>query len=346
MTSGDGARLQISDLVVRYGDVLALDHVSLEVAQGELIALLGPSGCGKSTLLKTICGLLDVESGDICVDGCSIVKLPPHKRELSIIFQDLRLFPHMSVIENVEFPMEMRKVAKAERRKRALEVLESVQLGAFTERNVRELSGGQQQRVALARAIVTEPQVLLLDEPFSALDENLRQDMRLLLRELHAEKSMAIVFVTHDQQEALEMADRIAVIERGKILQFDTPEKVYNEPSCLDVALYFGGENHLAGSVEGGMFRCGAFSIPVEVADGPCEMVMRPESISLDTHGSGFIVEHVRYHGGSCEVELGCDRARLVTGVSKDVKLDVGAQVGIDIGRDGMLVFPMKESER
>lgn len=217
--------LTINNLTVHLDKNLILDKVHLDVRDGELVSLLGPSGCGKSTLLKSVAGLLDITEGEIYIDDQRIDGLAPHRRGAVVVFQDLRLFTNMNVVDNVAFSLRMQGMGKEERIEKAEHYLEKVQLAGMEKRKVSQLSGGQQQRVALARALAANPKVLLLDEPFSSLDEDLREDMRQLLTHLHKELGNTIVLVTHDRQEALQLSDRIVVMEKGGISHCATKEQ-------------------------------------------------------------------------------------------------------------------------
>ena len=234
-------KLEIRDLTVDLDDNRILNQVSLDVHAGEFLVLLGPSGCGKSTLLKTIAGILPESTGGITLDGRLINDLMPHKRGAVIVFQDMRLFPNMNAAANVAYPLRIKGVRKVERMRRAEEYLEAVQLCGLGDRRVSQLSGGQQQRVALARALAAEPKLLLLDEPFSSLDENLRGDMRRLVKDLHREFDMTSIMVTHDRQEALDMADRLAVMFDGQIVQIGEPSELIDDPADVRVRQYFEG---------------------------------------------------------------------------------------------------------
>ena len=245
-------KLEIQNLQVSLQNSPVLRCLSLSVQEGEFLSLLGPSGCGKSTLLKTVAGLLPMDEGRLLLDGQDISNLPTHKRGAVIVFQDIRLFPNMSVAENVAFPLKMQGVAKAERLRRAEELLECVRLGGLGKRRASQLSGGQQQRVALARALASQPRLLLLDEPFSSLDENLRADMRSLVLELHRQFGMTTLMVTHDREEALSMSDRVAVMLHGQIEQVAAPRDILAAPATPAVADYFGGGMYLSASVRNG----------------------------------------------------------------------------------------------
>ncbi|MBR3974190.1 MAG: ABC transporter ATP-binding protein [Oscillospiraceae bacterium] len=291
-------KLEIKNLSAGYDTGAVLKNLSIHVAEGEFLSLLGPSGCGKTTLMKTIAGILPAQSGTVSLDGRDITNLPIHKRSTVIVFQDMRLFPHQSVAENVAFPLKMLGVSKSERLKKAEELLEKVQMAGFGSRKPSELSGGQQQRIALARALAAEPKLLLLDEPFSALDENLREDMRNLVLQLRQEFQMTVILVTHDREEALSMSDRVALMFEGQIAQIGTPMEVYHTPACRRVADYFGDCVYWPGHVCNGQFIGSGISCPVQVPDGDYEMMLRPDSLNLDDSGSYRLsVDNVSFRG-------------------------------------------------
>lgn len=260
--------LSIENLKVVLQKKEILHGVNLNIQEGEFISLLGASGCGKTTLLKSIAGLLEIEKGEIKIRGKSILAIPPEKRGTVIVFQDLRLFPHMTVEKNIMFPMELRKVPKEERRKTVKRLLEAVQLEGFEKRKIREMSGGQMQRVALARALAADPTVLLLDEPFSGLDEKLRGEMGGIVKKLHEEWKITTILVTHDIREALQMSDRIAWMDSGNILQYDTPQNMMEHPANEKVKEYFGRMNYVEGIVKDGRFKSSFFEAEVNLPDG------------------------------------------------------------------------------
>ena len=233
-------KLEINDLTVDINNTRILEHITLGLEEREFLVLLGPSGCGKSTLLKSIAGINPVTEGTIMLDGNVLNDVPAHKRGTVILFQDIRLFPNMSVGENVTYALKVKGMKKNERKKKAAELLGFVQLDGFEDRIPSTLSGGQMQRVALARALAAEPKLLLLDEPFSSLDENLREDMRRLVKDIHREFGMTTVMVTHDREEAFSMADRLAVMFEGHIVQTGPAESVLSDPSDERVKRYFG----------------------------------------------------------------------------------------------------------
>ena len=291
-------KLEIQNLTAGYDNDVVLKDLSLSMKEGEFLSLLGPSGCGKSTLMKSIAGILQPTGGKIFLDGQDITALPIHKRGTTVVFQDMRLFPHKSVAENVAFPLKMQGIPKAERIARAEALLEKVQLPGYGSRRPSELSGGQQQRVALARALAAQPKLLLLDEPFSALDENLREDMRSLVLQLKDEFKMTVILVTHDREEALSMSDRVALLFDGTLHQVGSPREVYRHPADRQVADYFGNCVYIPGRVTDGNFAGGGISCPISVPDGFYQMMLRPDSLDTDTQGDySLIVEDVSFRG-------------------------------------------------
>ncbi|WP_454630007.1 ABC transporter ATP-binding protein [Bradyrhizobium cenepequi] len=301
--------LDIRGLRRAFGGVGALETIDLTVAEGEFLALLGPSGCGKTTLLRCIAGLLDPTSGDILVDGRSIVRTPVHRRGLGMVFQSYALFPHMNVIDNIRFGLKMHRVAKDEADRRVADAMDLVQLKGYEQRFPAQLSGGQQQRVALARALVTSPSVLLLDEPFGALDAKLRQSMQIELRRLQRRLKMTMIFVTHDQAEALSMADRIAVMRAGRVEQLDAPARIYDAPATAFVADFIGQMNRLGGRIVGRSDGYALLAVPdlqmhLKARDNPALAIgdealamIRPERVQFGQAG---------------------DRDRMLAGVTSD----------------------------
>jgi putative spermidine/putrescine transport system ATP-binding protein len=246
-----GRRLEMAALYKRYGAVPALDDVSLDVAAGEFVTLLGPSGSGKTTLLMAVAGFTPPDSGSIKVDGSDITAMPPERREFGMVFQGYALFPHLSVAENIAFPLVMRRTAKSEIDRRVAEAIDLVQLAAHRDKLPRQLSGGQQQRTALARALVFRPGVLLLDEPLSALDKALREELQWEMKALHRRVGVTFLNVTHDQQEALALSDRVVVMRAGRIVQVGQPRTLYEAPRTRFVASFLGGSTFIEGTVCG-----------------------------------------------------------------------------------------------
>lgn len=241
--------VELASVTKRFGDVTAVDNTSLQLYDGEFFSLLGPSGCGKTTILRMLAGFEYPTSGSITIHGREMGHTPPYKRPVNTVFQSYALFPHMTVEQNVAFGLEMKNVPKAEIKTRVVEALEMVRLGEYGNRKPRQLSGGQQQRVALARALVNQPEVLLLDEPLAALDEKLRKEMQLELKGLQERLGITFLFVTHDQEEALTMSDRIGVMNRGHILQIGNPIEIYERPTSRFVADFIGETNFVSGTV-------------------------------------------------------------------------------------------------
>ena len=298
-------KLKIENLSSGYDGEVVLKDLSLEVAEGEFLSLLGPSGCGKSTLMKTVSGILPARCGRIWLDGSDITDLPVHKRGTVVVFQDMRLFPHKSVAENVAFPLKMQGIPKGERLKTAAQLLEKVRMGGFENRRPGELSGGQQQRVALARALAARPKLLLLDEPFSALDENLREDMRHLVLQLQKEFHMTVILVTHDREEALSMSDRVALLFDGQLCQVGTPRQVYDRPQSRQVADYFGNCVYIPGSVTRGSFTAPGISCAAGVPDGDWLLMVRPDCLQPDIPGDyGLRVEEISFRGSDTLVSF------------------------------------------
>lgn len=295
------ALIEIRNLTKAFGAVKAVDGVDLDINSGEFITLLGPSGSGKTTVLRMIAGFEDPDSGTIKLNGQDITHLPPYDRDVNTVFQDYALFPHMDVITNIEYGLRVKKVPKEERREKALKALEQVRLAGYENRKPSQLSGGQRQRVALARALVNRPSVLLLDEPLGALDLKLRQQMQIELKELQREVGITFIFVTHDQEEALTMSDRIAVFDKGKIQQLDKPAAIYERPKNEFVAGFVGVSNLISGTAaEKLLGKKGTFTV-------------RPEKIRIEGKGAAGVVREVEYLGPTTRFLVDLDAgARLV----------------------------------
>jgi ABC-type Fe3+/spermidine/putrescine transport system ATPase subunit len=278
-------RVLLSSLTKAYAGTPApaLDRLTLDVPSGELTALLGPSGCGKTTTMKMIAGLLEPTSGDIAFDGSSILQHKPENRGVVMVFQNSLLFPYMTVADNVGFGLRMRKVPKTEIAARVAEMLSFVKLPDLGGRRPSELSGGQQQRVALARALIVRPKVLLLDEPLSSLDAHLRIEMRDLIRGIQKNLGITMIFVTHDQEEAVVLADRVALILNGRLRQYDVPDAFYRRPADAEVAAFFGGRNIVAGVAQSGVFDgpLGPLSLPEQMRTGCGLLTFRPEAVRI-----------------------------------------------------------------
>ena len=289
MTERAGVEVRLEALERRYGGVTALDGLTLTLGPGELVALLGPSGCGKTTALRLVAGLEEADGGRVVIGGEDVTGLPANKRNVGMVFQAYSLFPHMVAWENVAFGLQMRKLGVAERKQRALEMLDLVGLAKFANRYANQLSGGQQQRVALARALAIRPQVLLLDEPLSALDAKVRSRLRDEIRRVQLEVGITTLFVTHDQEEALAIADRVGVMQAGHLEQLGSPTEIYSRPATPFVAEFVGLTNRLPGEVKGGAVEVRGTRLPLVQPDapqGPAIALVRPEAVSLATDGA------------------------------------------------------------
>lgn len=306
------ADLSVETLTKRFGDVVALDGVSLDIASGELLTILGPSGSGKTTLLKVVAGFERPDAGRVRVDGVDITALPPARRDIGMVFQNYALFPHLTVARNVAFPLEMRNVARSEIDRRVGEALTLVELTGYDLRLPRQLSGGQQQRVALARAIVFSPRLLLLDEPFGALDRKLRETMQLEVRRLQRRLGLTTIFITHDQEEALVLSDRIAVMNKGAIQQVAGTTEIYERPANDFVADFVGESNIFHGTVseagvvalDGGRRLKVASGLPSGRKVG---VLMRPERFGKGANEFAGVVKEAVYLGSSYKLRLACD---------------------------------------
>ncbi len=289
-----GAGIDLRGVVKRYGQLVALRGLDLQIRDGEFFCLLGPSGCGKTTTLNLIGGFVAASEGEIWIRGERIDQLPPHKRPVNTVFQSYALFPHMNVRENVRFGLKMDRVARAESTPRVDEALGLVGLEDFGDRMPAQLSGGQQQRVAVARALVKRPAVLLLDEPLGALDLKLRQRLQIELAQIHRDVGTTFVYVTHDQEEAMSMADRIAVMSDGRIEQLGTPEEVYRRPASRFVADFIGDSNFFDATVDGDVANLPDGSkVPCGGGSGRVTLMVRPEAIRFEEHGAGSLDGHV-----------------------------------------------------
>ena len=314
--------ISIRDVTKTYGKVYALKTIDLEIKSGEFMTLLGPSGSGKTTLLMVLAGFTRPDCGSIKFGDNEIIRMPPHRRNVGMVFQNYALFPHMSVSHNVGFPLKLRKVDKVNMALRIEQALELVELSGFGDRHIDQLSGGQKQRVALARAIVFEPRILLMDEPLSALDKKLREHMQIELRKLHEKLGMTTVYVTHDQREALTMSDRIAVINHGELMQLDTPESIYNHPKNKFIADFIGESTFLDVSVDSGEVFYAKQKLKVDQTiddQKSYQLMIRPERLQILTNSqqssANLIngnVEDIVYQGDSMLVTVRVDGQNLI----------------------------------
>lgn len=335
--------LKLENIKVNMGGNEILHNINLSMNKGEFISLLGPSGCGKSTLLKSIAGLNDLQEGKVILFGNEIQNIPPEKRGTVIVFQDLRLFPHLSVEKNIAFAMNLNKVNKKKQKEVVKKLLKDVQLEGFENRKIKELSGGQMQRVALARALAANPNILLLDEPFSGLDEKLRIEMGQLVKKLQRENNMTMILVTHDKNEALQLSDRIALMMHGDIVQYDTSYNIYTSPSSKEVANYFGKNNYFIGTVENKIFKSDYFEVKCDKNDGNYEAMIRPASIIIDNNKSDFQIEEITYLGDFVEITLKKDEKEILVKSSADILskdcFKIGNKVGIIIKEEEITYF-------
>jgi len=287
--------LSVRNIAKSFGRNLVLRDVSLEIAEGEFLTILGESGSGKTTLLRIIAGFESATSGELWMGNERLDQQPPYRRRVNTVFQNYALFPHLTVEQNVAYGLRVAKRPDAEIKERVADALEKVQMTAHARKKPSKISGGQQQRVALARALVNRPRLLLLDEPLSALDANLRRQMQVELKSLQREVGIAFVFVTHDQEEAMVMSDRIALLRSGELEQVASPREIYSQPATAYVAQFIGHTNLLKADVRGGVVHCGEISWPASLPDGPVLFSLRPESIRLETSTSSE--SHVRVPG-------------------------------------------------
>jgi spermidine/putrescine ABC transporter ATP-binding subunit len=361
IATDENVAVRFNAVTKRFGEVTALNDVSLAIKQGEFMTLLGPSGCGKTTLLNLVAGFLGPDSGEILIASDRMNDVPTYKREIGMMFQNYALFPHMSVASNVAYGLKVRHVPKRERDRRVEQALALVRLTGFEDRTPRQLSGGQQQRVALARALVINPAVLLLDEPFSALDKNLRVSMQVELREIQRKLNVTTIFVTHDQSEALSLSDRMAVMSEGRIRQLGTPAEIYRRPCDRFVASFVGDTNVLRGRLDGcegalAVIAIGAARVKVPrgplmdaAAAAPVDLFVRPEHLRITEATeacatSGTVVAHV-YQGGHVDIYLECadsSHDRLLvrsSGHEAMTRWPVGSQIGISIATDEGAAF-------
>jgi putative spermidine/putrescine transport system ATP-binding protein len=350
------ARLEIDRVSKRYGEVYAVRDVSLEVADGEFVVLLGPSGCGKTTTLRVVAGFAEPTHGAVRLGGRDITELPPWKRNAGLVFQSYALFPHLTVAQNVAFGLEMRKVGTAEIASRVADALRLVRLEHLAERLPRQLSGGQQQRVALARALVFRPDVLLLDEPLSNLDAKLRQEVRVETRELQRKLGITTVMVTHDQEEALTMADRLVVMHEGTVKQVGTQQDLYERPTDRFVAGFVGRSTFIDGEVEapGRFLSAGGLRLGCTAdAVGPATLALRPERILIAaTPQAGMdnslpgVVEFVSYLGATVDMHVRISPAeRVVVQIPNragSLVPKVGEEVNVAWPAGNAIVFPGK----
>jgi spermidine/putrescine ABC transporter ATP-binding subunit len=354
--------VNLEGVTKRFGDVTALHEAWLAIRRGELMTLLGPSGCGKTTLLNLVAGFLLPDAGEVTIDGQRVTNVPTYKREIGMMFQNYALFPHMNVAANVGYGLKMRGVSRQEIAARVAQALALVKLTGMEDRRPKQLSGGQQQRVALARALVIRPKVLLLDEPFSALDKNLRASMQVELKEIQRQLGVTTIFVTHDQSEALSLSDRIAVMSEGRIRQCGSPDEIYRKPLDRFVASFVGDVNVLPARLSESADNRSTIELGdarIEVPGGPLnglaagaavDLFVRPEQLRIAAEGElvalrGKVATHV-YQGGHVDIYVEAPEARsgrvLVRRRGHDAiaRWPVGAQVGVMLDHADAAAFP------
>jgi spermidine/putrescine transport system ATP-binding protein len=350
--------IRLEQLTKRFADVAAVDGIDIDMPAGEFFTMLGPSGCGKTTTLRMIAGFERPTSGRIVLDGVDVAQTPPHKRNVNTVFQSYALFPHLDVARNVAFGLKYQRCTKDESRKRVAEALELVQLTGFERRKPGQLSGGQQQRVALARALVLRPRVLLLDEPLGALDARLRKNLQVELKALQAELGITFVFVTHDQEEALTMSDRVAVVNGGRVEQAGSPREVYEEPQTVFVADFLGVSNVLSGEASAAgpddcSLKVGERTLRAAQgttgARGEVKAMIRPERIGVEAHSASGenrlpgLIERAVFLGNSFELHvrvLGGDLLKvMVANDGSSTSFDEGAAVTLHLPAEALRVL-------
>ncbi|HEY1704562.1 MAG TPA: ABC transporter ATP-binding protein [Trebonia sp.] len=325
-----GTSVSLRNLTRAFGSTRALDGMSLEIAPGELVALLGPSGCGKTTALRIVAGFESADSGEVLVGGEDVSRVPAAKRDMGMVFQSYSLFPNMNALDNVGFGLRMRKKSGAQRRQRAAELLDMVGLADQAKQYPHQLSGGQQQRVALVRALAIEPRMLLLDEPLSALDAKVRQQLREQIRSLQQRLGTTTLFVTHDQEEALSMADQVGVMRSGKLEQIATPDELYARPATAFVAEFVGTMNRLPGDLSGDTVAVLGTKVPATrggdgVADGPVDVLVRPEGLTVASTESGNGIVSARTFLGAVT------RVGVLLSGDTEVRVDLASSAAADM---------------
>lgn len=339
--------IRIENLTKAYGSFKAVDHLSLHIKDGDLVGLLGPSGCGKSTTLFMMAGLSEVTEGKIFFGDRDVTKIPPEDREIGLVFQNYALYPHMTVEDNIMFPLINRRVEKMEARKRAYEMAKLVQIEGLLERKPKALSGGQQQRVAIARALVKRPQVLLLDEPLSNLDAKLRVETREEIRRIQQEIGITTIFVTHDQEEAMSISDKIAVLDQGSLQQYEVPQTMYLNPENLFVSQFLGIPqiNLFTAEVRMGKLFCRDIILRdrCTLPEGKYRAGIRPEAFELSEEGSEVNASHVRMTGRDLLIyfELGGETMRAL--VHSHLQISKGAAFKLRARKDQIILFDEKD---
>lgn len=339
------ARLQLNDLKVSYdGKLNILENYNLDIENGKLVSILGPSGCGKTTTLRAVAGFLDTRGGKILIDDEDYSRIPINKRNFGIVFQSYALFPNMTVYENVAYGLKLRKVPVEQREKQVLEILETVEMISFKDRKPENLSGGQRQRVALARALVISPKLLLLDEPLSNLDAKLRIEMRAQIKKMQQKFKITTILITHDQEECFSISDKVAIMNNGKIEQYDTPENIYSNPNSIFVADFVGFKNLLDVTRVGkGLYRlCNGKEIKAEDVDDAKIIAIRPQNITVDQKGESLIEGHIKvrtYLGDSYQYEVDSDLGDIVVNTNDSIALNTGDTIKLNFPESGICVL-------
>lgn len=337
------AGLAIENIHKRFGETIALGGVSFEVAEGEIVAVLGPSGCGKSTLLSLVAGLEEIDAGRIIWGGQDMAGVPPHERGFGLMFQDYALFPHKNVYENIAFGLRMLGVADAEIDERVNRILALVGLPGFPARDVNTLSGGEQQRVALARSLAPRPRLLMLDEPLGSLDRALREQLLNDLRQILRQAGQTTLYVTHDQEEAFALADRVVVMRAGQVAQIGVPQEIYDQPNSEFVALFIGLENILEGEAQNGIVETALGQIPYQGIQGKVKLLIRPNAARLDASGDLVLEAQVTaktFRGGMTRLKVKANGVDLVfefdsrqelPGVGEKIELGLAAEKSVHV---------------
>jgi ABC-type Fe3+/spermidine/putrescine transport system ATPase subunit len=340
--------LLLKNLTIRYGSTPVIRDFNLEVLDGEMVALLGPSGTGKTTVLKAVAGLIQPYQGEIFIDGQPVNNLPPEKRSAVMVFQKSLLFPFLNVAQNIAFGLRMRGRQDRDTRQKIQEIMQLTQLSGLGQRKVHELSGGQQQRVSLARALVLKPAILLLDEPLSNLDANLRQQMRELIQDIQAETRITTLFVTHDQAEALMISHRVGLLLDGRLRQVGEPRDLFYRPADPDVARFFGGCNFIKGRIKDGHFQSEFATVPTSHTNGNGHLrtaTIRPEDILIASESNYNLqgrVQKINFEGSTTRIWVQCRGNRFVV-LTSDADFAPGQNVGLQLPPEKIRIFPHEE---
>lgn len=345
--------ISLKSVTKSFGAFHALKPIDLEIPDGEFLVLLGPSGCGKTTTMRIIAGLETATSGKVFKDGEDITDRLPRNRNMAMVFQNYALYPHMTVLNNITYPLRSRALSKAEREKLAHEAAEKVDLGPYLDRLPKNLSGGQRQRVALARALVREPDVFLMDEPLSNLDAKLRGAMRAEIKHIQRDTGITTIYVTHDQIEAMTLADRVIIMEAGEIRQIGTPDEIYDDPANLFVAGFLGSPpmNFIKGSLRKGLFESGKNSIVAEGLpdDGDAQLGIRAEDISIVSASNADIVGKVysvEPTGESTLIVVSYQKSLVVVKADKSTRPEINGEIGLKLDRAGIRYFGTSDGMR